>query len=75
MPLMTKDVRVQGYPPLDLILSHFDSLPVLIQAVKQHCPEVLAEWDKLRNLGRPPTDLVPATRSGELALHGSTEYD
>lgn len=41
--LTTKDIRVNGYPPLDEILLLFDALPLLVQACKKHSPQVVKE--------------------------------
>lgn len=42
--LTTRDIRVNGYPPLDEVLAHFDAIPVLIEACKLHSPETLEQW-------------------------------
>lgn len=44
MPLTTKDVRVNGYPPLDEILAYFDAIPALLEACREHCPQVVEQW-------------------------------
>lgn len=65
MALTTKDLRINGYPSLDIIMAHFEALPLLVEAVRRTDPEVLALWDTARGMLRPPRTLVPVTRAGE----------
>lgn len=67
--LTTKDIRVNGYPSLHIVLAHFDAMPVLIEALKRVEPAALAEWDRLRQLDREPIRLVPISHDGELVLN------
>jgi hypothetical protein len=42
--------RINGYPDMRVVIAHYDSIPILIEAVRQHCPpQVLADWDAARN--------------------------
>lgn len=71
--LKTNDVRIQGYPPIEIILSHYAAIPILLRAVKEHCPEVLVAWDEARTTLQKPCALVPATRTGEATLYPEGE--
>lgn len=46
-------VRVNGYPELETILAFYDSIPVLLDAVRRHCPEELAKWEEACRIERP----------------------
>lgn len=67
--LTTKDIRVNGYPSLHVVLAHFDALPVLIEALKRVEPDALLEWDRLRQLDREPIRIVPISHDGEQILN------
>lgn len=69
MAITTKDVRVNGYPPLDVILAHFDALPLLVQAITRVAPSELNAWDLARNFERKPVLLHAVSKYAEEVLN------
>lgn len=71
MTITTKDVRVNGYPPLDIILAHFDALPVLLETLRRFdpTPEAMADWEAAKNILRPPVLLHAVSRRAEEILN------
>jgi hypothetical protein len=62
--------RINGYPDMRVIIAHYDSIPILIEAVRQHCPpQILATWDAARQTdpGKREISIAPAARK-QLAL-------
>lgn len=64
--LTTKDIRINGYPPLDVILAHFDALPILIQGAD---PQALYKWDVARNVERGAVSIRPVSKRAEDLLN------
>lgn len=70
MILTTKNVRVNGYPPLDVVLAHFDAIPVLITALRAAAlQEALDAWDLARNVPRTQSVLQPMSAAAENFLN------
>jgi len=71
--ITTKDVRVNGYPPLDVVLAYFDALPALLRRLKQLAPgESFTEWEELRAAPRRPLRIEPISRHADKLLNPPT---
>lgn len=68
MKLTTQDIRINGYPPLDTILAHFDAMPVLVASLRALDPVAFALWDIARQAPRPAYHLLPVSRRAEKAF-------
>jgi hypothetical protein len=76
MPLTTKDIRVNGYPPLDVVLAYFDAIPVLLEACKQHSPNTLDDWLAHLNVEPIATRVLhPVTPKAEQVLNPAIEVE
>lgn len=70
MSLTTRNVRVNGYPPLDVVLAHFDAIPILINALRlASLQDVLEAWDLARNAPRSQSVLQPISKASENILN------
>lgn len=67
--LTTKDVRINGYPPIDEILAYFDALPVLLDALRRSTPEIQALWEAAIGVRRAPIALRPVSPKAEKVLN------
>lgn len=45
--MKVSDIKIEGYPDLNVILAHFNAIPVLISHLRDR-PSALHEWDMLR---------------------------
>lgn len=43
-------IKLEGYPPLEVILAHYNAIPILIQALIKTDHATLATWDKAREI-------------------------
>lgn len=71
--LTTQDVRVNGYPPLDVVLAFYDSVPALVRLVRQYAPDDLTVIEQARNSGRMPAAIEPVSSRAAALLEAEAE--
>jgi hypothetical protein len=75
MALTTKDLRVNGYPPLDVIMAHYDAIPVLVDALRRMgALDVLEQWERTRNVDNGARRVDALTQRGSLAIEYALEF-
>jgi hypothetical protein len=68
--LNLREVHIEGYPPLEVIIRHFNSIHILIRHAKKSEGgiEVLRKWDedRSRELANPISIVVQPTTVREI---------